>query len=155
MESDYLTGFFILVGMCGIPLAIPVIFGAVILKNFWKDEISRLIGFLTLKLLVAFPIFLYFYGVVLNNWGLALPLVLYFLFTLCVIYFFKDSLRKNIATRFIVIGDFVSWLAVFILFMLLNNLVITIFVAFFPAIYATLSLIYVYKRSDLSAKNKS
>ena len=149
MNSDYLTGFFIFVGLCGIPLAIPLIFGALILRNFWKDEISRLIGFLTLKSVVAFPIFLYFYGIVWNDWGIIPPLALYIFFTLCIIYLFRDSLKRNLVARFLLIGDFICWLIAFLLLMLWNNLAATILVAFLPTIYATVSLIYVYKRPDL------
>jgi hypothetical protein len=155
MDNDYVTGAFILVGLCGVPLAIPVIFGTIILKNFWKDEISRLIGFLTLKSIIAFPIFLYFYGIVWNDWGLALPLASYIFFTLGIIYFFRDSLKLNVTVRFLLIGDFICWLVALVVLAFWNSIGITIFGAFLPTIYATLFLVYVYKRSGLLAKHKS
>ncbi len=156
MDSDFLTGLFILVGMCGIPLAIPAIFGAIILKNFWKDDVSRLIGFLAFKPIVTFPIFLYFYGIVWSDWGIALFLALYVFFTFYIIYLFRDNLKKDLVVRFLLIGDFIFWLVVFAVWILFwNNIGATIFGAFLPTIYATVSIIYVYKRSDLSAKHVS
>ncbi len=155
MDSDYLTGLFISVGMCGIPLAIPALLGAIILKNFWKDDISRLIGFLTLKPVVAFPIFLYFYGIVWSDWGIVPPLALYVFFTLYVIYLFRVKLKEDLIVRFLLIGDFIFWLVAFVVWILRNSIGVTIFGAFLPTIYATVSIIYVYKRSDLLAKHKS
>ena len=156
MNSDQLTGLFVLLGLCGIPLAIPLIFGIIIIKNFWKDEISRLIGFLILKLIVAFPIFLYFYGVAWSDWGIVVPLALYILFTLSIVYLFRDSLKENMLIRFLLISDFICWLiAFFVVRIFWNSIGIMIFGAFLPTIYATVSLIYVYKRSDLLIKHKS
>jgi len=148
MDSDSVTGLFILMGSCGIPLALPLIFGTIILRNFWEDNVGRLLGFLTLKILVAFPIVLYFYGISLNKWGIAIPFTLYVFVTLCILYLFRDSFKLYRIVRFLLLGDFIGWLVVFVLLMFWNSLGITIFLAFLPTIYATISLLYAYKRSD-------
>jgi len=160
MNPDFVTGIFILVGLCGIPLAIPLIFGVIILKNFGKDEIGRLIGFLTLKPVVAFPIFIYLSGMKWINdifwngrvWGTALPLVFYILLTLCIIYLFKDILNENGVVKFSVVGDILSWLVMFVFWIVWNSMGVIIAETFLPTIYAVVSLIYIYKRSDLLPK---
>lgn len=148
MDTDYLTAFLIMVG-CSVPLVIPIIFGAVILKNSWKDEISRLIGLLTLKSAAVFSIFFYLFGIVWNGGGIIVPLALYVFLTLSLTYLFRESLKKNFVARLPLIGDFACWPVAFALFIFWNNLGVTISVIFLPTIFATLSLLYVFRRSDL------
>jgi len=70
MNPDFATGAFMLAGVCGTPLVIPLVFGSIILKYFWKDEISRLTGFLTLKATLTFLVVLRWYGISVINPGI-------------------------------------------------------------------------------------
>ena len=138
MDSDYLLGLLILLWTCGIPLALPIIFGSLILKGFWKDEVSRLAGFFALKPVAAFPIYIFIWGD--GIWSTFFPLILYLLLTLCIAFLFRDILKEHIVARYFLLGDIAGWLIAFVFWVYLNSVGLIIAELFLPTIYATLSL---------------
>lgn len=146
MDSEYLSSLFILLGLCGIPLALPIIFGSLILKGFWKDEVSRLAGFFVLKPILAFPIYIFIWED--RIWGTFFPLMLYLLLTLCIVFLFRDILKENSVARYFLLGDIASWLIATIFWIFLNRIGLIVAELFLPTIYATVSLLYIYNRSN-------
>ena len=81
MDPDFVTLLFVLLGSCGFPSALPLIFGAVILKNYGKDSVNRLLGFLTLRTFLVLPVILSLYGLFFYDWSFGFLVAIYLLVT--------------------------------------------------------------------------
>ena len=153
MDPEIVSGILILLSLCGIPLALPLIFGVLIFKSFWNDEISRLAGFFTLKPVIVFPLFVFIWqDHVLET---ALPLFISLLFTVMIAYYFRRLLRKHILARYFLLGNLIGWLIAFIFWLFWDGIGVILAELFLPTIYATVSLIFAYGRSERMKRSQS
>jgi len=145
-----------------LPLLFPFGAGIFILVSNWKDEISRYIGFLTLKPVIAYPIW---FVISFSDWFnkvydtnpvliAAVPLIPGIVLTLIIVYSFRHLFGIDRVVWLFLIGDVIRWMNTFIFTAFTNsNIVFNIFIflvffgLYFPSLYAVVALIVVRKRA--------
>ena len=118
------TPFYLL--FIGLPLALPFVVGIVILVGYWEDELNRLIGFFTIKPVLAYPIWFYLTTTIgtywYDNWfdnikqllGSWLPLIPAIILTVGIICAFRNMVTYHLAWLFLGL-DILRMLNTFIL----------------------------------------
>jgi hypothetical protein len=96
-----------------LPLLLPFIVGIVLLVWFRKDELNRLIALFTLKPVLAYPIWFYITSTIGTHWydnwfdnvkqllGSWLPLIPAIIFTIGIIYIFRNMFTHQLAWIFL------------------------------------------------------
>ncbi len=102
--------YFVIVGL---PILLPFLIGSAILVFSWKDELNRLIGFFTLKPVLAYPLWFYISTTVIDTWydnwldhiihsfGTLLPLVPAIILSIIIIYSFRAMFTNRLAQLFL------------------------------------------------------
>jgi hypothetical protein len=146
------------------PLSIPFAVGLFILVRYWKDDVGRFIGFLSLKPVIAYPIWFFiswsdWYSKVYDNSRPVLmavfPLLPGIFLTLITVNFFRYLFKIEKVAWLFLIGDIIRWANTFVFSAFVdNNIVLNLFVflAFFglafPSIYTIIAFIVARKRSN-------
>src|SRR5215212_7471935 len=96
-----------------LPLALPLIVGIVILVGYGKDELNRLIGFFTIKPVLAYPLWFYITNTVETRWydnwfdainqslGPVLSLLPAIILSIVICYVFRDMFIHPLAWLFL------------------------------------------------------
>jgi hypothetical protein len=96
-----------------LPLALPLVVGIVILVGFWEDELNRLIGFITIKPVLAYPLWFYITTTVVDTWydnwfdnikqsfGSLLPLMPAMILSISIGYVFRIMFTHRLAWFFL------------------------------------------------------
>ncbi len=155
-SNDLLFYFYILV----LPLLLPLIIGIVILVGFWKDELSRMGGFFTLKPVLAYPLWFY---IILQYFVSSssesnpvegfIPLIPGIVLTVIIAYRFRRLIASNQIAKLFLALDVFRWMYTFSLgFQVDPNIW---FGLVFPSIYALLAVIIVLVRNRKLSKIES
>lgn len=144
----------------GLPILLPFLIGSAILVLFWKDKLNRLIGFFTLKPVLAYPLWFFIsdtvVGTLHDNWfdnitksfGNLLPLVPAIILSLGIIYLFRGMFTNRLAQLFLGL-DILRMLNTF---MMVSTNAIYFFMTFgllLPSLIAFLALGIAWKRKSL------
>ena len=96
-----------------LPLALPLVVGMIILVGYRKGEINRVIGFFTIKPVLAYPLWFYITTTIgtywYDNWfdnikqllGSWLPLIPAIILTIAIIYVFRNMFTYRLAWLFL------------------------------------------------------
>jgi hypothetical protein len=129
------------------PLALPLLIGTLVLVAFWKDRVSRLAGFFTLKPVITYPMFLMFsisnYYSVKSFGELLFPLLPAIGLTLLIVFAFRDLFRKSWIAGLFLAFDIFRWANTLVLNYLESQLFdwMMYIGLIFPSLYALLALI--------------
>ena len=149
-------------------LFLPALLGLIILISFGKDDVSRFIGFLTLK-----PIVSTFLGLIVspgkiegfsylsNEVILALLwTVPELLLTLMLARIYRHLFNSDRIVLLSLIGDIIRWVSLTIVFLLPDPFpepyfypqlyILAFFLVFFPSLYAISGLIVVIRRANIN-----
>ena len=149
-------------------LALPLVIGLFIVIKFWNDELSRYMGFLSLKpvftVLVWFLVPVSYLYDSLNNIYPLTTLTAYLWFipelmlTLVIVYSFRYLFNKNSLVWKFLIGDMIRWLSIFVIelipdpnpepYFYLQLYIWAFFMVLFPSLYAILGFVAVRKRTN-------
>jgi hypothetical protein len=156
IQADYFRLLFL-------PLLLPFVGGIFILISHWKDDISRYIGLLSLKPVIAYPIWFLiswsdWYSKVYDNTNpvlmAAFPLFPGILLTLIIVFLFKRLFKIDKAVWLFLIGDIVRWMNTFVFSSFTDSDVVFnlfVFLVFFglafPSLYTIIALDVVRKRA--------
>ena len=96
-----------------LPLALPLVVGIVILVGYCETELNRLIGFITLKPVLAYPLWFYITTTVGTTWydnwfdninqsfGSLLPLIPAIILSVLIVYVFRNMFTHRLAWLFL------------------------------------------------------
>lgn len=154
-----------------IPLVFPLIVGVIILKFNKSDELTSLIGFLTLKPAVTFPIWFVIYFIlslvfpegvnysIQTNYSINIPIASVaaiapgVILTFCLFIIFKRVFRTTKAAWLFLIGDIIRWSYTWVLSITLPEHLDTFACVGFiiPSIYAVAAIAFLESRSKKSS----
>jgi len=146
-----------------LPLSLPFAGGIYILVGYWKDNLSRYIGFLSFKPVIAYPIWFF---ITCTDWFnkvydyhdpvvmAVFPLFPGIFLTLITVFLFRHLFKVEKLVWLFLIGDIVRWVNSFVFSAFVDNDIVFnlfIFLAFFglafPSLYTIIALDIVRKRA--------
>lgn len=139
------------------PLLLPSFISLFILARYWKDDVSKYIGLMSIKPVIAYPIWFF---ISTSDWinqvydlkpilTVVVPLIPAVILTLVIVYFFRHLFPQEESAKVFLIGDIVRWLNTFVFSAFPSALLFSLmyFGLIFPSLYAIGGLIIVVKRS--------
>jgi hypothetical protein len=141
-----------------LPLTMPLVVGLIILVVYRNDMLNRLIGCITIKPVVAYPLWYYLLNTVgttlYNNWldnvtqptGPLVPLLPAIILSIVIVYAFRNTFTQRLAWLFLGL-DVLRMLNTLVLTSSDLNFWLLTFGILLPSIIAILALIIVTSRN--------